>query len=209
MSIQTKSFLRKEEYKALSGLTIDGLILDVGGSKKSGYHELIKGRHDFIVGNINDSYGIDIIFDAQQIWPFEGEYFDGVLFVNLLEHLSNYEIAISEAFRVLKKGKILVGVVPFMFNVHGSPNDFFRYTKAGLEHILSRAGFSNIRIKELGTGSFSVIYHTLLGFVRWNWLASLLIPVFSSVDRLVGSLKPGNRMSAVYMPLGYYFEAYK
>ena len=48
MTSFTKSFFRREEYKALAQLSIDGKILDVGGSKKSGYHELIKGNHTII-----------------------------------------------------------------------------------------------------------------------------------------------------------------
>ena len=83
----TRSFLRREEYKALARLSIDGRILDVGGSKKSGYHELIKGDHVITTGNINESYGTDLVFDAQQRWPVEDGSFDAVLFVNVLEHL--------------------------------------------------------------------------------------------------------------------------
>ncbi|MCX6786445.1 MAG: methyltransferase domain-containing protein [Candidatus Kaiserbacteria bacterium] len=209
MTHHTKSFLRREEYKALAQLSIDGEILDVGGSKKSGYHELIKGNHTITTGNINESYGCDVIFDAQKTWPFKDESLNGVLFINLLEHLYDYNRAISEANRVLKSGSIVVGVVPFMFNVHGSPNDHFRYTKSTLEKLFIEHGFKGVVVKELGTGAFSVIYHCLLGFVRFDWLATPLIALFSGIDRLILRLKPDNKMSAQEMPLGYYFEARK
>lgn len=205
----TKSFLRREEYKALAWLSIDGAILDVGGSKKSGYHELIKGNHAITTGNINESYGIDVVFNAEEPWPFPDGSFDGVLFVNILEHLYHYDIALREARRVLKEGGIIAGVVPFMFNVHASPNDYFRYTKSALLKIFEEHEFIIVRVKELGTGAFSVIYHCLLGFVRWNWLATPLIAIFGSIDRLILRLKPDNKMSAKEMPLGYYFEARK
>lgn len=207
MTRKTKSFFRREEYKALAKVRIDGKILDVGGSKKSGYHELIQGEHSFTVGNIDDSYGIDVIFDAQKEWPFPDKTFDGVLLVNLLEHLYEYKKTLLEAHRVLVSGGVVIGVVPFMFNVHGSPNDYFRYTRSALEQILKESGFEEVQVQELGTGAFSVVYHCLLGFVRWNWLASVLIPIFAGMDRLVATLKPDNKMSAKQMPLGYYFEA--
>ena len=209
MTYRTKSFLRREEYKMLSQLSIDGTILDVGGSQKSGYHELIKGNHIITTGNINESYGIDVVFDAEKSWPFPDTSFDGVLLVNLLEHLYRYDIALDEAYRVLKVGGTVVGVVPFMFNVHGSPSDYFRYTKSMLLNTLGDRGFKNVRVTELGTGAFSVIYHCLLGFVRWNWLATPLIALFGGIDRLILRLKPDNKMSAKEMPLGYYFEATK
>jgi len=206
---KTKSLLRREEYRYLSKLRIDGKILDIGGSKKSGYHELIQGDHTFVVGNIDESYGIDVVFDAQEQWPFEEGVFDAVLLINVLEHLYGYKTAIDESQRVLIKGGKAVGVVPFMFNVHGSPNDYFRYTRSSINRLLADAGYQDIHIHELGSGAFSVIYHCLLGFVRWNWLASALIPIFQGLDHFIGFLKPDNKMSAVQMPLGYYFEATK
>ncbi|MDO8523981.1 MAG: methyltransferase domain-containing protein [bacterium] len=207
--MKTRSFLRREEYKALSKLSIDGAILDVGGSKKSGYHELIKGTHTITTGNIDSSYGTDVIFDAEKPWPFADTSFDGVLFVNLLEHLYRYDIAIREAARILKKHGTLAGVVPFMFNVHGSPHDHFRFTRSTLLRMFEEAGFVEVRIQELGTGAFSVIYHCLIGFVRFDFLAPLLIAFFSAIDHFILWVKPDNRMSAEYMPLGYYFEAKK
>lgn len=207
MSHPTKSFFRREEYKALAQLSIDGKILDVGGSKKSGYHELIKGDHTITTGNINEAYGIDVVFDAQEPWPFPDGSFDGVLLVNLIEHLYRYDITIKEAHRVLKEGGIVAGVVPFMFNVHASPNDYFRYTKSTLLKVFNDQGFKNVRVVELGTGAFSIIYHCLLGFIRWNWMATPLIALFGGIDRLILRLKPDNKMSAKEMPLGYYFEA--
>lgn len=203
----TKSFLRREEYKALGELSVDGAILDVGGSKRSGYHELIKGTHTITTGNIDTSYDIDVVFDAQKPWPFPDATFDGVLLVNILEHLSEYEMAVHESRRVLKNGGVVVGVVPFMFNVHASPNDYFRYTKSALLKIFNDAGFTEVQVRELGTGAFSVIYHCLLGFVRWQWLATPLIALFGGIDRLILRLKPDNKMSAKEMPLGYYFTA--
>lgn len=206
---KTKSFFRREEYNALSLLSIDGEILDVGGSKKSGYHELIGGAHTITVGNIDEVYGIDVVFDAQHAWPFDNKRFSAVLFINLLEHLYDYRTALREAERVLAPQGKLIGVVPFMFNVHASPNDFYRYTASALTRMLEDAGFVNITVQPLGTGAFSVIYHCLMGFIQWNWLASMLIPVFRSLDRFMLFLKPRNKMSAEYMPLGYFFQACK
>jgi len=209
MKYETKSFLRVEEYEALSKLHIDGDILDVGGSKKSGYHELISGNHKIVTGNIDMSYGADILFDAQKKWPFDNLSFSCVLFINVLEHLFDYNMAVTEAYRVLKGGGRVVGVVPFMLNVHGTPNDYFRYTKSALENILLSAGFKSIEIKELGSGAFSVIYNILIGFMRWMWLVSFMIFICRCLDHLILILKPNNKMTAKYMPLGYYFEAVK
>ena len=207
--MKTKSYLRIEEYKMLSKLSVDGDILDIGGSKKSGYHELILGQHKIITGNIDPSYGADILFDAQKKWPFDDARFSCVLFINVLEHLFEYNTAISEAYRVLGGGGKVVGVVPFMFNLHGSPSDYFRYTRFALERMFLDAGFKSIEIKELGSGAFGVIYHALIGFVKWQWLVHLLIYLCKKLDSLILFIKPENKMSARFMPIGYYFYVVK
>lgn len=206
---KTKSFLRREEYKALSHLSIDGAILDVGGSKKSGYHELIGGTHTILTGNIDTSYGTDIVFNAEETWPAKEGEFNGVLFINLLEHLYHYEVAMKEAYRVLSVGGTLVGVVPFMLNIHGTPHDHFRFTKTTLERMCKDLGFTSVYVEPLGTGVFSVVYQTLLGFFRWQWLAMLGIATARGMDGLLSRIKPDNKMSREYMPLGYFFTAVK
>jgi len=204
--MKTKSFLRREEYKALSRITVNGKILDVGGSKKSGYHQLMGGEYEIVTANIDETYGTDLTFDAEKVWPIEDESYDAVLFINVLEHLFQYRTALQEGRRVLRKEGKVIGVVPFMLNVHGSPNDYFRYTRTALEQLLIDEGFTDVHVQELGTGAFSVVYHCLLGFVPWNWLATILIAVCRALDAVVYMFKPNNKMSAVYMPLGYIFE---
>lgn len=203
----TKSLLRREEYRSLENMRIDGRILDVGGSTKSGYHERIQGTHEIVTANIDASYGADLIFDAEKPWPVADGSFDAVLFINVLEHLYEHRLAVSEAHRVLHSGGRVIAAVPFLFNVHGSPNDYFRYTKAALERLFKEAGFSDVTVAELGTGAFSVIYHCLLGFVPRSWLGALLMPVFTGLDRLIFWIRPNNSMSVRAMPLGYMVEA--
>jgi len=199
----SKSLLRREEYTALGHMTIHGRILDVGGSTKSGYHDRIQGDHEIVTANIDAQYGADLIFDAEQEWPIESKSFDAVLFINVLEHLYHYQTAVKEARRILKDGGRVVVMVPFLFNVHGSPGDHFRYTKSTLMRVFSEAGFTHIEVTELGTGAFSVMYHLLLGFIPWKWLGRLLMPVFVGMDKLVAAIKPHSSMSAQHMPLGY------
>ena len=201
---RTRSLLRREEYKLLSTLTLTGRVLDIGGSKKSGYHELLKGEHTITTVNIDAGYGTDLIFDAEKPWPIEDKSYDVVLFINVLEHLYGHRVALAEAHRVLSdKGAVHI-VVPFMFNVHGSPNDYFRYTKSALTRLLEDAGFKDIEVQELGTGAFSVMYHALLALMPWRWLALPIAWLLTALDRLIARVKPGSSISASAMPLGYY-----
>lgn len=203
----SKSLLRREEYKMLPNITLEGDVLDLGGTPQADYHAHIGGMHTIVTANIDAALHTDYTFDAQQPWPLESSRFDGVVCMNVLEHLYQPAAALSEARRVLRPGGNIVGAVPFLFNVHGSPDDYFRYTKSALTRLLSDAGFVEIEVRELGSGAFAVVYHSLMGFMRWNWMAACGMNICVGLDRLVAFLRPGNKMSPTQFPLGYFFEA--
>lgn len=208
------SLLRKFEYEKIAELKIDGKILDLGGDKRSGYHELIKGDHKIEVVNLNPNCGADLCFDLEKKFPLDNDSYDAVLCVNVLEHIFNYQNVLSESFRVLKSGGMLAGVVPFLFNVHGSPRDYFRYTGVALEKMFSEAGFRDIKVEELGTGVFSVLFQLKYGFYRFNFLRNLAMKFHMMLDKvliqkILKSLKSDNHLSEKHLPLGYFFVAKK
>lgn len=203
------SLLRKLQYEELSKLKLDGRVLDLGGSRRSGYHELISGEHKIDVVNISDDSDIDFKFNIEEKFPIENEAYDVVLCINVLEHIYNFNNVLSEGFRVLKKDGIFIGTTPFLFNVHASPNDYFRYTKSALEKMFDGAGFDKVEIKELGTGLFSVIYQLKFGIFHFKFLRGILIKIYPVFDKILKILKPKNFISSKDMPLGYFFIARK
>jgi len=212
--MKTVSLLRKLEYKELSELTIDGKILDLGGDRRSGYHQLINGDHQIVVVNINKDSKADINFNLEDKFSIESNSYEAVLCINVLEHIFNYQNVIDESHRVLKDNGQLIGVVPFLLNVHGSPEDYFRYTKSALEKILAKPGFTQIKIKELGTGLFSVIYQLKFDFFLFKYIKLLAMHFCMLLDKLlihkiIKHIKPNNRLTEKNMPLGYFFIAKK
>lgn len=93
---------------------------------------------------------IDVVGSALKL-PFKDEVFDGVLMENVLEHLHDYQRAIKEAFRVLKKGGRLYSFTPFMYPLHSAPEDYYRFTPSGLRHIY--ASFTVEKIVCAGPGA--------------------------------------------------------
>lgn len=208
------SLLRKFEYNAISQLKIDGKILDLGGDRRSGYHELIGGDYEIDVVNINKDAGADFCFDLEKKFPIASESYEAVLCMNVLEHIFNYKNVLEESFRIIKDEGVFTGVVPFMFNVHGSPDDYFRFTGAALGRLLKETGFRDVEIKELGTGIFSVLFQVKYGFFRFVFLRNLAMKFYVALDKIfiqkiVGFLKPDNHLSEKHLPLGYFFIAKK
>lgn len=74
------------------------------------------------------------------------ERFDVIVLAEVLEHLRSPCHALDNIYEMLKpQGKLIISV-PFCLPIHDRPNDYFRFTKYGLELVLSK--FSDVSIKE-------------------------------------------------------------
>ena len=68
----------------------------------------------------------------------------------MLEHVRFPEKVIQEMYRVLKSDGVLLLTTRQYWKTHGSPYDFFRYTRLGLESLLSSNGFEVITTIPMG-----------------------------------------------------------
>ena len=66
---------------------------------------------------------------------------DSISCVMLLEHVYRPHEVIAEMFRVLRPGGCVRVVVPFVWQYHGYPDDYFRYTHTALRRMFEEAGF--------------------------------------------------------------------
>lgn len=207
--MKTHSIIRDGEYEKLRVISVNGAILDLGGSVNSEYRNLIKGNHAFTAVNIDaDKYKCDMVFDIQETFPIESEKFDTVLSMNVLEHVYGFENVISETFRVLKKGGTFIFATPFMHHIHGCPDDYFRYTRSALERMLQKHNFTEIDIQEIGLGLFSLIYQSSAGMFP-VFLQGIFKSLARSADRLLCKVSPRYRNVSKRMPLGYFVVAKK
>jgi SAM-dependent methyltransferase len=75
--------------------------------------------------------GVDIVGDAHQL-PFDDDSFDYVWCNAVLEHVPYPMQVASEIGRILKPEGLAFIQVPFLENVHGWPDDYYRFTLQGL-----------------------------------------------------------------------------
>jgi len=202
------SVIRGAQYKELLKLTINGEILDIGGSKKAGYHELIKGEHLIKTVNINPEYGCDVIFDIEKKFPLDDKSYNAVITLNVLEHIYNYQNVISEVYRVLKTDGLFIISIPFVYGIHGSPDDYFRYTRSTLEKILSDYHFKGIKIKELGYGFFSLTYQFFEGAIP-IFLRSFVKRLHIFLDKFISRISKKYQRFVKRIPVGYFVIAQK
>jgi len=195
------SLFRKLQYRELSKLSLDGKIIELGGSRISGYHELIKGRHEFIVANLSEYYGYDVKVDLEKKFPFENNSYDNAIAINLIEHIYNYKNIFSEANRIIKKGGLFIFTSPFMFHKHGCPNDYNRFTDDALKKIAIENGFQIVEIVLLGEGIFSTFYQM---FPLPHLLRYFLENIFVYTDKIFKKLSKGYNKISVEYPMGYF-----
>ncbi len=88
----------------------------------------------------------DLVADLNQPLPIADRTADYIFCWSVLEHLKNPAQFLAEACRVTRAGGKLVLQVPFMWQVHEAPHDYYRFTPFGLTYLLSNAGFRDIVI---------------------------------------------------------------
>jgi SAM-dependent methyltransferase len=190
------SILRRAEHEALASLTLSGSVLDLGGERGAEYLTHIQGVFSVTAVNIDSSAQPDIVLDLEQpLSMIEDASFDHVLLINVLEHIFDYRQLLAEATRILRPGGSVIIVVPFLFPIHPSPNDYWRFSNQTLEKECIRAGLSIKTLTPLGAGVFSArhlfIARLMPGPVRlvmhytFRYLALALDALFVHVARLL------------------------
>jgi SAM-dependent methyltransferase len=87
--------------------------------------------------------------DMQNL-PFKENSFDFVISDQVLEHLDNPKKAVTESYRVLKRGGIAIHTTCFINYLHPCPKDYWRFSPEALKYLCNE--FSEILCYE-GWGS--------------------------------------------------------
>ncbi|MCX7020459.1 MAG: class I SAM-dependent methyltransferase [Candidatus Sumerlaeota bacterium] len=141
-----------------------GIMLDVGCGTKP-YCCVFEGLVTKHIGvdvpaSRHDHSAIDAYSSALHL-PFCSESFDFVLCTEVLEHLPDPLLCVREISRVLKQGGRVIFSTPFMYRIHESPYDFYRYTCYSYEKLSKHAGLELLSIKTRG-GYASVLCDILI-----------------------------------------------
>lgn len=91
---------------------------------------------------INEAIRYQIDPDRQLIPDVPDGYADLVVTFETLEHVAQTHAFLAELGRVCKPGGYLILTVPFMFEYHPCPGDFYRFTKEGLHRLATQHGFT-------------------------------------------------------------------
>lgn len=152
------SVLRALEYELLEQTRLSGRILDFGGGSNANYRDLM---HKWTAGCVYETANIDpgikptyLIAPGQRL-PVDDNTFDVVVTLNTLEHVYEVETVLRDLLRALKPEGRMITTVPFLFRIHGHPDDFMRGTPSWWGITLRRIGFVETVITPLLWGALS------------------------------------------------------
>ena len=135
-----------------------GDFLDLGCGNKP-YESLYTPLSESQVGCDviqSDRNRVDVICPADKL-AFPDNSFDTVLCTQVLEHVYEHDEMIKEIWRVLKPGGHIILTVPFAWELHEEPYDFFRYTKHALKILFEKHGLEIDYIRPNG-GKWAAVY---------------------------------------------------
>jgi SAM-dependent methyltransferase len=145
-----------------------GTVYDLGCGEASYKDWFLLHAEQYIGVDWSDSFHnikADIVANLNELLSIENAVADTVLSFSVMEHLSEPQLMLTEAHRILKPGGALILQVPWQWWIHEAPYDFYRYTPYGLRLLLERAGFTEIKV-EPQAGFFTMITMKLNYFSR-------------------------------------------
>ena len=131
------------------GLSPGTVVLDVGAGDAP-YRELFE-HCEYLTSDWEESEheraaASEIVAPAEALTLADASV-DAVLMTQVLEHLPEPAVALREAARVLRPRGGIFLTVPFAWELHELPSDFWRFTPGSLEKLLASAGFAEIVVK--------------------------------------------------------------
>ena len=147
----------------------DARVLDAGAGEANYRAQFAAQRYvglDLGVGDQAWDYSrLDVRGDLAAL-PFRDAVFEASLNVVTLEHVREPGRVVAEIARTLAPGGRFLLIAPHEWEEHQQPHDYYRYTRYGLQHLLTKAGFEQLDIQPVG-GFFRLLARRLLNALQF------------------------------------------
>lgn len=135
-------------------------ILEIGSGPlvKGKYHystrHLFDDQNDFTQSDIVKKFGHPIIDVTKMEYS---DKYDIILCLNVLEHVYEFQQAVENIHKALKKGGVAIVAVPMFYPLHDEPGDYWRFTEHTLRKLF--ADFRIIRFSYNGKREYPFTYY--------------------------------------------------
>ena len=200
------SLLRAYQIDECKNIRLKGRSIEFGAykNKKRNFNNFFKGIPNCKLSNIyNHNHANYIKLDLTKKFKLKKNSFNNVIIFNVLEHLPDTKNVFSEIKNILKKDGTLIGSTPFIYQVHGAPNDYFRFTKDFFYENLKKQ-FKKIYIKQLGHGPFIASFSLINPYLKFLPILREVILIFAYILDSLIQIFVKTKLSEIYT-IGFFF----
>jgi len=209
--ITKNTLLRDLQINECNKIKVNGLSLEFGAidRKNKTFSNFIRGQSKFEYSNIKPNKKLNIFYsDLTKKLKIKSNKYNNILLFNVLEHLPEYRIALSQINRILKKKGKIIGSTPFIYQIHDAPKDYFRFTREFFEFELKKQKFKNIKVQYLGNGPLTACYSLMYPYIRFLPIFShLVLLICFMLDNILQIFIKTNLKEI--LPIGIFFNAQK
>lgn len=154
MDVGNRSWIEHEARNRMP-FNEDMKVLEIGSWTAPGQEAIVCRRTiaplvgKYVGLDMRHGPDVDVVSDAKQM-PFPDNEFHVVLSSDCLEHVDWPRDVIREAYRVTKQGGLFYLTSVFDFEIHGYPDDYWRFTPNCIKQLLEDAGFKVLVYEGVG-----------------------------------------------------------
>jgi len=154
MDVHNRSWI-EHEARQRAPFTKDIRLLEIGSWTAPGQEEIICRKTigpmvgEYVGMDMRAGPGVDVVADAKEM-PFPDNDFDVIISTDCLEHVDWPRKLMHEAFRVTKPGGLFYLTTVFDFEIHGYPDDYWRFTPNCIKQLLADAGYNVLMYEGVG-----------------------------------------------------------
>ena len=141
--LKKNTLLRVLQIYECFNIGLHGTSIEFGAidNKDKTFSNFVKGKSKFHYSNKISNQKLKVFCsDLTKKLSIPSKKYNNVVFFNILEHLPEYKLAFLEIYRIMKKGGFFIGSVPFIYQIHGAPKDYFRFSKQFIIANLKKMG---------------------------------------------------------------------
>jgi SAM-dependent methyltransferase len=147
---------------------MEGEVFDYGCGGAP-YRSLFGHCKSYIAADIEANPAVDCLLNSDGTTGKADTSFDVVISTQVLEHIQDPEAYLREAWRILRPGGKLLLTTHGMFEEHGCPYDFTRWTGRGLEQLVAKSGFHVVAGYKLSTQLRGFVQITNQMSLHWRY----------------------------------------